>query len=304
MLKLAIHGLGRWGERLVDSVKESERVRFVKVISRKHDYAAELADPGVDGVVLATPHSQHAAQIVAAARARKHVFVEKPFTLTRASAQSAVEACRAAGVTLGAGFNRRYAPAFVEMLRRIRAGAIGELLHVEGQFSGSGGYRLKPDSWRALRSESPGGAMTARGVHVLDAMIAIAGPVASVVAFSERRKLAVDVDDVTVALLRFAGGPTGYLASLYATGDLWRVQVFGSKGWLEMRSETELVSCGLEGAPETQAFSPANKEKAELEDFAAAVAAGKPCVVPAEEIVNGVAVLEAIVASAGKSVGL
>ena len=146
--------------------------------------------------------------------------------------------------------------------------------------------------------------MTARGVHVLDAMIAIAGAAASVVAFSERRKLAVDVDDVTVALLRFASGPSGYLASLYATGDLWRVQVFGSKGWLEMRSETEVVSRGLEGAPETQAFSPVNKEKAELEDFAAAVAAGKPCVVPVEEIVNGVAVLEAITASAGKNVAL
>src|SRR5437763_4515942 len=126
MLKLAIHGQGQWGKRLVDSVKESERVRFVKVITRKDDYARELADPAIEGVVLATPHSQHAAQIVAAAKAGKHVFVEKPFALTRASAQSAVDACRAAGVTLGAGFNRRYAPAFVEMRRRIRAGAIGE----------------------------------------------------------------------------------------------------------------------------------------------------------------------------------
>ena len=232
------------------------------------------------------------------------MFVEKPFALTRASAQGAVDACRAAGVTLGVGFNRRYAPAFVELQRRIRAGAIGEVLHVEGQFSGSGGYRLKAGSWRALRSESPGGAMTARGVHVLDAMIAIAGPVASVVAFSERHKLEVDVDDVTVALLRFASGPPGYLASLYATGDLWRIQVYGSKGWLEMRSETELAARELQDPVQTTSFSPIDKERAELEDFAAAVAEGKPCVVSAEEIVNGVAVLEALTASNGKSIAL
>lgn len=304
MLKLAIYGLGRWGQRLVDSVEGSDRVRFVKVIRRSDNYAEALADAQVDGVVLATPHSQHAQQIVEAAQAGKHVFVEKPFTLTRASAQSAIDACRAAGVTLGVGFNRRYAPAFVEMTRRLGAGAIGELLHVEGQFSGGGGYQLKAGTWRALRAESPGGAMTARGVHVLDAMIRIAGTVSSVVAFSERRKLAVDVDDTTVALLRFASGVTGYLASLYATGDLWRIQVYGTKGWLEMRSETELAARGLHGPAKSHTFSSLNKERAELEDFAAAVAARKPFVAPAEELVNGAAVLEAIVTSAGKQVAI
>ena len=315
MLKLAIHGLGRWGARLVDSVQGSDRVRFVKAVTRDPTrplplptarYAEVLADPHVDAVVLATPHSQHAEQIIAAAKAKKHVFVEKPFTLTRASAQAAIDACRAAGVTLGVGFNRRYAPSFVEMVRRIEAGAIGELLHVEGQFSGGGGYQLKPGMWRALREESPGGAMTARGVHALDCMIRIAGSASSVTAFTERRKLAVDVDDVTVALLRFKGGATGYLASLHATAELWRIQAYGSKGWLELRSDTELASRSLDASAESHTFSSLDKERAELEDFAAAVVAGKPHVASPEEIVNGVAVLEAIVASAssGKTVTL
>jgi predicted dehydrogenase len=314
MLKLAIYGLGRWGARLVDSVKDSAHVRFVTAITRDpgkrasialtNSYAQVLADPQIDGVVLATPHSQHANQIIEAAHAGKHVFVEKPFTLTRASAQTAIDACRDAGVTLGVGFNRRYAPAYVEMMRRIGAGAIGDVVHVEGQFSGSNGYNLKPGIWRALREESPGGAMTSRGVHALDCMIGIAGLVGSVTAFSERRTLAVDVDDVTVALLRFTGGVTGYLASLHATGDMSRIQAYGSKGWLEMRSDTELAARNLNGAVEIETFSPVDKERAELEDFAAAVAARKPFVAPAEEIVNGVAVLEAIVASAGNSVQL
>jgi predicted dehydrogenase len=317
MLRLAICGMGRWGARLVDSVKASDKVRFVRAVTRDParelslpavgSYAEVLADREVDAVVLATPHSHHAQEIVQAAQARKHVFVEKPFTLTRASAQAAVDACRAAGVTLGVGFNRRYAPAFIEMMRRIGAGAIGDLLHIEGQFSGPSGYQLKPGAWRSSREESPGGGMTARGVHALDCMIRIAGPAASVTAFSERHKLAVDVDDVTVALLRFKGGATGYLASLHATAELWRIQAYGSKGWLDMRSDTELAARGLEGAAETHSFPAVDKERAELEDFAAAVAARKSFVAAPEEIVNGVAVLEGIVASAaagGKPVAL
>src|SRR6185436_11987972 len=197
MLKVAIYGLGRWGNRLVDSVQASEKIRFVKGISRdpaKHkefsqktgikvvsSYGRVLKDPEIDAVVLATPNSLHMKQVIQAAKAGKHVFVEKPMTLTRKSAEKAVEACRHAGVTLGIGFSRRYAPAFVEMMRRIRAGEIGDVLHVEGAFSGPTGHRLVGEStWRAMREEMPGGGMAPRGIHALDCMIQIAGLVTSV----------------------------------------------------------------------------------------------------------------------------
>jgi len=316
MLNGAIVGLGRWGLRLAESVQGSDQIRFVRGVTRNPadrqdfarrtgialtaSYAEALRDPGIDAVVLATPHSQHHLEIVEAARAGKHVFVEKPFTLTRASAEAAVEACRAAKVTLGVGFNRRHAPAFVELKRRIAAGEIGELLHIEGQASGGSGLQLKAGNWRAMRAESPGGAMTSRGVHALDAMIQIAGPVASVQAISERRALAVEIDDTTSMLLRFAGGVTGYLGTLHTTGEFWRVHAFGTKGWLEMRGDTELLARGMgaESSPERIAFAPLDRERAELEAFAAAVAAGQKFTVPPTEIVNGVAVLEALMASA------
>ncbi|MGQ0522853.1 MAG: Gfo/Idh/MocA family protein [Betaproteobacteria bacterium] len=316
MLRVAIHGLGRWGNRLVESVRQSEKIRIVKGVSRqpeKHrdftersgiplvaSYSEVLRDPDIDGVVLATPHSQHHQQIVDAARARKHVYVEKPITLTHRSAQDAVAACRDAGVTLGLGFNRRFAPSYVEMMRRIQAGEIGDVLHVEGQHSGPTGYGLKPGNWRATRAEAPGGGMTARGIHALDGMIQIAGLVTSVYAFSERRKLPaeVELDDTTAMLLRFASGATGYLGTVFATGDFYRVHVFGAKGWLEMRGDTELLARGLDGAPERLAFPAIDKEKAVLEAFADAVAQKKAFMVPPEQAVNGIAVLEAIVASA------
>ena len=324
MLRAAIHGLGRWGNRLVESVQTSGKIRIVKGVSRnpgKHarfakdngitlvaSYAEALSHPQLDAVVLATPHSLHHQQIVEAARAGKHVYVEKPITLTRASAEDAVAACREAGVTLGLGFNRRFAPAYVEMMRRIRAGEIGEVLHVEGQHSGPTGYRLKAGNWRAMRAEAPAGGMTARGIHALDGMIQIAGPVSSVYAFSERRKLSPDVelDDTTSMLLRFAGGTTGYLAAVFVTGDFYRIHAFGSKGWLEMRGDNELVACALDGRPETTTFPAVDKEKLVLEAFADAVAARELYMVPPEQAVNGIAVLEAIVASAqsGKPVAL
>ena len=128
-------------------------------------YEEVLRDPQIDAAVLATPHAKHHEQIVAAAKAGKHVYVEKPLTLIRASAEQAIDACRRAEVTMSIGFNRRHAPSFVEMLRRIRAGDIGDVLHVEAHFSGPTGYGLKPGIWRSTSVEAPGGGMTARGIH-------------------------------------------------------------------------------------------------------------------------------------------
>src|SRR5512134_310996 len=136
MLRVAICGAGHWGTRLIESVQgKSAKIRFVAAVTRDPAarkplagrfalsltarYADVLEDPAIDAVALATPHSRHAGEIAAAAQAGKHVFVEKPFTLTRASAERAIEACRAAGITLQVGFNRRYAPAYADMKRRI-----------------------------------------------------------------------------------------------------------------------------------------------------------------------------------------
>jgi predicted dehydrogenase len=188
------------------------------------------------------------------------------------------------------------------MMRRIHAGDIGDVLHIEAQQSGPTGYRLKPGNWRATRTESPAGAMTARGIHTLDSMIHIAGVVSTVYAYSDRRKLPpeVEIDDTTSMLLKFANGVTGYLGTIFATGDFWRVHVFGSKGWLEMRGDTELIARGLEGDPNRVTLPAADKEQAELEAFADAVAGKQPFMVPPEEAVNEIAVLEAIVKSAAK----
>ncbi len=316
MLNVAIYGMGNWGARLVESVQgKSEKIRFTSVITRNPEsqraradkfgltiasnYADALRDPKIDAVLIATPHSMHCQHIVEAATAGKHVFCEKPLTLTRATAQQAVDATRAAGITLGIGFNRRYAPAFVEMKRRIDAGEIGDVLHIEGQHSGPSGYKLVPNYWRSTRAESPAGGMSPRGIHTLDSMINICGVVSEVYAHSARRKLQapIDMDDTTSMLLKFKNGITGYFATIFVTGELWRVHAFGTKGWIEMRGDTELITRGNDGNPQRIDLPVVDKERAELEAFADAVVAKQPYVVAPDQAVNGMAVIEATVAS-------
>jgi predicted dehydrogenase len=314
MLRAAICGAGHWGTRLIESVQgKSGKIRFVTAVTRDPagkraltdrfglalttSYAEVLADPAIDAVVLCTPHSRHAAEVIAAARAGKHVFCEKPFTLTQQDAHAAIAACQAAGVTLHVGFNRRHAPAYIELERRIAAGEIGKLRHIEGQFSGPPSYQTEPGNWRANQVESPAGSMAARGVHVIDSMVHLAGLVETVFAFSGRLQHDIDVDDTTSCLLRFASGVTGYLGTLHATSAFYRIHAFGSKGALEMRGETELLASDLTGNVQRLTFDVADKERSVLEAFADGVAKGTKFVIAPEEIINTVAVMQAVTAS-------
>ena len=315
MIDLAICGMGRWGQRLVESVQfVSKDVRFTHGVSRQPERVADAAarlgltvvssiddvlrNPAIAGVVLATPHSQHSHEILAVAAAGKHVFVEKPLTLTAESAERAVAAVAAAGRVLGVGFNRRFAPSYLDLAARIRTGEIGDILHIDAHHSGPGGHALKPGSWRADRIESPAGGMTARGIHTLDLMIALAGPVANVFCRSDRRTIAADIDDTTSASLRFAGGATGNLTTIFATAELWRVQVFGSKGWLEMSGDATVVARDNAGITRKVALANLDKERAALEAFARAVRGEAPFPVAGRDAVNGIAVMQAMVVSA------
>jgi predicted dehydrogenase len=315
MLKFAIVGLGRWGQRLVDSVQgTSDKIRFAAAVTRTpakvasyaarqglivgDDYGAALRDPRIDAVVLATPHSQHAAQIEAAATAGKPVFVEKPFTLDQASAMTAVAACQRAKVPLGFGHNRRFLPAMREMRRRIASDALGTLLHIEGNFSSSGALRYQPELWRASAAESPAGGMTALGIHQIDAMIDLCGEVKNVHALSQRRAAAIDIDDTTAMMFTFANGMLGSMTCVFATPPIWRLLVMGTRGWVEMQGEDRLLCATLDG-PMTELIYPAtNMERVELEAFADTIATGVPYPVSAEQAIHGVAVLEATIASA------
>ncbi len=315
MLNAAIVGLGRWGQTLVDSVQgKSDRIKFTAGIARTpakvedyakkqglaldSDYEAMLKDPSIDAVALATPHQQHADQIIAAAAAGKHVFVEKPFTLTKASAEASVAATKKAGLVLALGHNRRFLPSVLELKSRIRNGDLGTILHIETNFSGSSGLRFPVGNWRTSRDESPAGGMGAMGIHMVDMMINLMGPMTEVRTISLRRAIPHDIDDTTSMLFRFKEGMTGYLATLAATTPTQRIEVFGTKGALEIRQERHFTFRPIDGEPEVKTYPAFDKERAELEAFADAIEGKAPYPLPTDDAIHGVAAFEAIIKSA------
>ena len=312
MIRAGVAGLGRWGRVLIDSVQDkSDKIKCTAAVTgrkeRAVDYCAEkgidlrddfaqlLSDPDIDAVVLATPHTQHVDQIIAAAEAGKPVFCDKPLTLTAADARRAADAMKAAGLPLCVGFNRRFLPAMIKLKELATSGALGTILHIEGNISGGGALRYGPGHWRASETESPAGGMTAMGVHMMDAIMSICGHVDSLRAVSESHGTDGAVDDTTFASLKFASGVTGVLTTLFATQMLWRIQVFGTKGWAEVRDQERLEVRLIDGDNTVEEFPGFDMERAELEAFADTVSSGAAFPVPLDDAIHGIAILEAIV---------
>ncbi|MDP0926715.1 Gfo/Idh/MocA family oxidoreductase [Paracoccus onubensis] len=315
-VRAAIIGLGRWGRNLVaaNAANPASALRFTHAATgtpnkarpfcREYglqllpDLDEVLGSDRVDAVVLATPHSQHGAQICRAARAGKHVLVEKPLTLNLAEAEAAVAAAQAADVKLCVGFNRRFMPAFQQLEASVDVGALGRILHFEGAFSGSFGYGYTDQMWRGDMHENPAGGMAAMGIHVLDAMIALLGPVRRVSTVSRRIVAPAQLRDVTSVMLDFHCGATGSLSTLMTTGSFWRLHVFGSEGWVQMPDQSSLITCDLAGTQERRNFDPCDGLARELDAFGGNILAKQSYPVTHHQALSGVAAMQAIAISA------
>jgi len=322
MINAAIVGLGRWGRNLVNSVRGSGAIRFTRAQTRTEANAAAfchernlrwtgdlepiLGDPEIQAVVFATPHSQHAQQVQRAAMAGKHVFVEKPFALSVADAEAMISAAERAGIVLAVGFNRRFHPSMARLRTAIQARDLGTIIAVNAEQTALHGLELTPDAWRAQPEESPGGAMTAIGVHLVDGMIDLFGRVREVRAMVTRRAAPVG-DDTTTLLLSFENGVTGQVFCSVAATPNYRFAVYGTKAFAEIlghpmatyrlipSSAAETRTPDAPVVTETVGF---NMLAAELEAFAASIASGTPFPTPLADIRHGVEVLEAVLRSA------
>jgi predicted dehydrogenase len=315
MLNAAMIGLGWWGKELVRSARGSARLRFTRGVTLEpdtvRDFAAEtgiaigtsyedvLADKAIDAVVLATPHTKHREQVEAAAAAGKHVFCEKPFALTVVDAKAAIAACRRAGVALGVGHNRRLWPSVVKLKELVSSSAFGTVMFAEGNYSHDILANTPLDNWRSAPQETKAGGMTGMGIHLLDAFSFLVGPMARVSALSTRRILPFESGDTTQAMLAFANGATGTIAtSLKTPGFVWRLAVYGSDMWAESLSETKVVVCGKDGKPQTIELPAANHIGANLDSFAAAALGQGAYQIDDAGIVHTVAALEGVFSSA------
>ncbi len=332
MLNAAIVGLGWWGQTLIESVADgSDAIRFVagttrtlspeiEGFARRHGlrmvagYDALLADPEVDALVLATPPLGHSAQVIAAAAAGRHVFCEKPFTLTRTDAEAAAHAVRKAGTTLALGYNRRFHPEMIKLRERLRSGGLGTIMHIEATMSVPNAFFLKSSAWRASRAEAPCGGLAPLGVHAIDAMIDLCGKIDHVYCQSFQRAAPLDMDDTTSMLFRMKNGASGYLGTMMATAPGFSLQVFGSKGYVRLEGMTHVAGASseerrtrlfgacryqpVEGEPEVWQADRLDITRACLEGFARAAAGGPAFPISLDEMVHGAAVTEAVVRSA------
>lgn len=313
MINAAIVGVGWWGQKIVNAVQgKSERIRFIRGISKEPDsvrdfaathafelsteFADALTDPRVQAIVLATPHSLHTEQIVAVAKAGKAVFCEKPLALMKADALRSTNACRDAGVLLGIGTNKRFWPSMRELRRVVAGGELGEILHVEGHYSNeNSGAHFSP--WRGAPSETPGAGMTGSGIHVLDALVNLLGPVARVQTQVITRKPAPDPTDTLSIVFEFENRTSALLGAVRATPFYWRIHVFGREGSVEALGETDLVIRRKGAKPEHFSYAPLDSLKEEFDVFADAVAGDSEYPIKMTHMVNVVAAFEAIVQS-------
>jgi len=320
---VALIGMGWWGKKMLNVLGAAPAdIRVVRAVEPNLEtartlcdekgvnlttnYSDALADPEVEAVVLATPHALHGAQIEAAVAAGKHVFCEKPLALTKAGAEKAVRLCRDAGLVLGMGHERRWEPPVAELLARADAGDLGRIHQIEANFSHDKFLALDRDNWRLKADQAPAGGMTATGIHLLDLSVRLLGPAQSVWCVCEQLSSDLPQGDTVAAYVKFRGGGTSYVSASLANPFVSRFAVFGSKGWIDIRDKAHVeapdgwvVTTAKVGGPITTAGSPAAEPvKDNLVSFARAVRGVERYRITAEHLVNNIALLEAVFASA------
>jgi predicted dehydrogenase len=316
-------GLGWWGRKMVAVTKaaadelqvvcavepfgdtaaafcKTNEIRFLT------DYAAALSDPEVEAVILATPHDLHEEQIELAVKAGKHVFCEKPLALTREGAVRAVKACEARGLVLGMGHERRFEPPVAELLAAADSGSLGRILQIEANFSHDKFLSLDPSNWRLNASHAPAAGMTATGIHLTDLSIRLLGPARDVRVVCENLGSSFPQGDTMSAHVRFKDGGTAYVSATLVTPFVSRIAVFGTRGWIDIRDKAHVespdgwvVTRTSTGMPiETSHVPAAEPVRDNLVAFAHAVRGQSAYPIKGAEMIENIALLEAIVASA------
>jgi predicted dehydrogenase len=315
-LGVAVVGLGWWGRTIVSLLQGHKKFRLEMGVDVQSvelgglrvvkDYQEALDSRSVDAVILCTPHTQHTEQIVQAAAKMKHVFCEKPLSLSRAAVLRAVHECNRNGVKLAVGHEKRFEPPILEVFRMARAGELGALLQIEANFSQDKFLSLPADNWRLSAKEAPAGPMTATGIHLLDLSIGLLGPADLVWASCSQLGSPLSNGDTLGVMVRHKSGANALISAILATPFDGRFALYGSKGWVEVRDKAHpedpqgwtLTVCIRNKQKQVVEYPPAKAVLANLEAFADAAAGIAPYPVPQDQMIANVSALEAVFASA------
>jgi predicted dehydrogenase len=292
-MNVACIGMGWWSDVLADAIQRSGKLKIVSCFSRSPEkreafakkygcraagsYDEILADRKIEAIVNTTPNSVHRETTVAAAKAGKHVFLDKPIANTIDDARAITEACRKAKVVLALGYQRRRESHFRWIKENLDK--FGKLVNAEANISRDRLGKIDLNSWRYTAEGMPGGVMLQIGIHYTDVLEYLLGPVKAVSGRFVRLVLPGDNPDVASLVLEHENGALSTLNASYASAsEYYLMNIYGKEAsayydlhqglrWLKRGSDkAQPVPCG-KNDPIVE----------ELEEFARAVrGAGEP----------------------------
>lgn len=249
-IRVAIAGLGGHGRTIQAAIEAADDLRVTAVFdpaeaeaeaaadrfgcARAASYEAMLARDDVDAVALVTPNHLHRAQVEAALAAGYDVFVEKPIANTVEDGRAMAEAADAAGRIMMVGHNMRFSRSAVQAREALAAGALGEVVSFEIHFSAANTRHLPADAWRLRPDQCPLLPVMQLGIHGLDLIHFLLGPIDEVFAFARSVTTRPEVTDSVTAALRIGDGPIGTMVSSYCTQVLFEIRIAGTEGTLRM----------------------------------------------------------------------
>lgn len=305
-IKFGIIGCGIIASIHAQGIQKTERAELAAVYDHAHDraiqftetYPADVCDsyeellrrPDIDVICICTPSGLHAEQTILAASAGKHVLVEKPMAIKLEDIDRMIKVCQEKGVMLSTVFPRRMSPQAHYARKLIREGRLGKLslcsayvkLYRDQAYYDSAG-------WRGTWELDGGGAMMNQGIHTVDMLQWLAGPVTSLFARAKAVLREIEVEDTAIVMLQFAGGAMGVIEITTTAyhGKGQRLEIHGEKGTLVIE-EDSIVSLEIQGEnvviPEFEPFRVVpDGHRMQIEDMVKAVRGEKAPVITGED---------------------
>jgi predicted dehydrogenase len=322
-VRLGIVGLGDWSRQIFRAVDQLPDVKITHCYSRypgtREAFASEydcvaceqyeqmVSDPLIDGVVVMSSNAAHEKDVTLAASGGKHILVTKPIATTVAAGKRMIDVCAQNGVILAVEHQTRREPALRKLKAILDAGELGSVRLVEANYSTPNGLKINEEDWRCGEDECPGGALIQIGIHVVDTLHFLLGPVGSVFSWQDRGGLKVDMPGVTATLLEFESGLRGYLGSSYVSSFSHWIKVYGTKknaffselGGLVLTADSwEEGQIREEVAPPADVTAPMPTIIEEIGEFARCIRTGESPEIRGETALHNLAVVLAAVESA------
>ena len=245
-LRVAVLGMGWWSDVLSDAIKRSNTMEIVACFTRSEDkrqafakkygcraassYDEVLNDRSIAGIINTTPNNVHLETTRQAAEAGKHVFLDKPIANTVREGQEIAQVCKKAGVVLALGYQRRRETHFRWIKSEIDAGRFGKLVQAECNISRDRLGQFDLSSWRYTAAGMPGGVMLQIGIHYVDVLEFLMGPIKSVSARLAQLVLPGDNPDVANLILQHENNALSNLTASYASAsEFYMMNIYGKE---------------------------------------------------------------------------